>query len=111
MGNKLKNMRTNRQKKTNDANNNYGNEILIDNEEQCFHDDAICKADMEFLKSTVVCEENLNEIKEKLQRTMHYRHKMMKNPRIDVLESFPFFLTSPELVSSVLNILNLMKQL
>lgn len=102
MGAKLKNMRAaeNHRNKSNGANINNVNERIIEIEDtvEILHDDESCAVDMEFLQSTVVSADNLDQIKEKLRRTMHYRHKIMANPRTDVLESFPFFLTSPELV-------------
>lgn len=52
-----------------------------------------------FLKSVVVNDSNLDAIKEKLVETMRYRHDLMKNQRMDLKETFPFFFTRPQLVS------------
>lgn len=60
--------------------------------------------DIEFLKSAVVNEENMAEIKRRLKNTTKYRHEMMKTPEMDFLENFPYFFTDPKLVNDKKNI-------
>lgn len=51
------------------------------------------------LKSTIVNQENLELIKEKLKITSTYRSRLFTDRNINLLEQFPFFFTNPELVS------------
>lgn len=57
-----------------------------------------CKADIEILKSLRVCDENMAEIEMKLVNTMEYTIKMLETLEVDLLETFPYFFTNPELV-------------
>lgn len=59
------------------------------------------EAAMEYLQYAKVNEENLIEIKTKLIATMDYRIELMKNPKTDIKESFPFFFASTDLVKSI----------
>lgn len=52
------------------------------------------------LKSTMVNDQNIPMIKEKLIATMAYRLDMLKAPEVDLLENFPYFFSNPELVSN-----------
>lgn len=65
------------------------------------YSEMCAKKDVDFLKSTKVDEENMEIIKEKLKLTSSYRKKMVNDPSIDLLEFFPYFFTSPNLVSMV----------
>lgn len=56
---------------------------------------------IEFLKMAVVNDADMIEIQEKLTETMKYRHDLMKDARMDVKETFPFFFVYPELVSAL----------
>lgn len=60
--------------------------------------DEEAKADIDFLKTILVNEENIGLIKEKLIATKSYRLKMMEELEIDLLEMFPYFFTNPSLV-------------
>lgn len=63
-------------------------------------------AAMNFLKSVVVNDANLEEIKEKLIETMKHRHDLMKNQRMDIKETVPVFFACPELVCGVIDIVS-----
>lgn len=69
-----------------------------------------CKADIEILKTLRVCDENMADIEMKLVDTMEYRIKMLEMLEVDLLETFPYFFTNPDLVyfSIFLNLLMLM---
>lgn len=56
------------------------------------------EAAMDYLKTTVVTDSNLAQIKEKMVETMAYRIKLMNDQRMDIKESFPFLFVSVELV-------------
>lgn len=59
-----------------------------------------CEEDIELLKFTIVNKENMDVIKSKLAATSDYRRKMIRdNHSMDLLEKFPYFFTSHELVS------------
>lgn len=57
-----------------------------------------CEAAMNFLKSAVVNSENLAQIKQKMIETMAHRVQLMRDPKLDIKESFPFLFASIELV-------------
>lgn len=58
-----------------------------------------CQEDVEYLKTAVVNDENMELIKSKLAVTSDYRRKIIDDDHsIDLLEKFPYFFTSPELV-------------
>lgn len=50
------------------------------------------------LKLTVPTEENMDTVKMMLSKTVDLRVLMMKDKKVDVLESFPVFFTNPDLV-------------
>lgn len=54
--------------------------------------------DVNFLKSTKVNNENIQIVEGKLRLTAAYRKKMLNDLSIDLLETFPYFFTNPELV-------------
>lgn len=56
------------------------------------------KKDVELLKATLVNDENMTKIKEKLLSTLSYRLAMMETPELDLLETFPYFFTHSTLV-------------
>lgn len=99
MNSKLKNTRyTTKQNLNRSIASNRG---TINNNETEGDMDAVSerqKTAIEFLKSAMVNEENMETIKEKLKFTLSYRLEMMKTPELDVLETFPYFFTNPELV-------------
>lgn len=55
--------------------------------------------DFELLKSTMVNKENMAQIKEQLKRTLQYRMSLLNQIEVNLLESFPYFFVSAELVS------------
>lgn len=58
------------------------------------------KEDFENLKLIVVCEEEMENIKQKLVSTMQYRvDLMMSDKRLDIREAFPYILVESKLVS------------
>lgn len=57
------------------------------------------EASMDYLKCTVVNNDNMNQIRAKLIETMKYRSELMKDPKTDIRESFPYFFVSTDLVS------------
>lgn len=54
--------------------------------------------DVEFLKSVIVNDRNLESIKAKLISTSEYRSKMLEDKEIDLRIEFPYFFISPNLV-------------
>lgn len=59
-----------------------------------------CEEIVECLKFTIVNKENMAVIKSKLTATSAFRRKMIRdNHSLDLLEQFPYFFTSQELVS------------
>lgn len=56
-------------------------------------------AAIDYLKETVVNDDNLGEIKSKMIETMGHRTKLMKDQRMDIKEAFPFLFASVDLVS------------
>lgn len=61
------------------------------------------QADLNFFKSVVVGEENMEEIKLKLRSTVEARTKLMNDAKKDFLEQYPMFFTHPTLVISIVN--------
>lgn len=60
--------------------------------------------DVEFLKTTMVNDKTMDIIKSKLAATSEYRRKLIReNHSIDLLENFPYFFTSPQLVRKQFN--------
>lgn len=55
---------------------------------------------IKFLKTVVVDDTNIDLIKSKLVASSARRLKMVKVPKTDFLEHFPFFFFRPELVSN-----------
>lgn len=62
-------------------------------------DEVKLDAAMDYLKETVVNDDNLVEIKSKMIETMGHRTKLMKDQRMDIKEAFPFLFASVDLVS------------
>lgn len=56
---------------------------------------------MEFLRSVVVNDRSLSEIRKKLKETVQHRLQLMKIPELDLLEQFPFFFTHSNLVKYI----------
>lgn len=56
--------------------------------------------DVEYLKATLVNDENMTVIKQKLRSTSSYRLKMMDTLELDLLETFPYFFTHSSLVNT-----------
>lgn len=54
--------------------------------------------DLDFFKSVVVSEENMETIKQKLAMTVTARCAKMKEEKADYLEQFPIFFTHPSMV-------------
>lgn len=50
------------------------------------------------MKSVVIDDNNLEEIKADLRVSREYRCKMLLNPKTDLLESYPYFFTNVDLV-------------
>lgn len=59
-------------------------------------EDAI--ADFNDLKSTVVNDDNIQQIQDKLVLTRDYRLQILLNMDTDLLENFPYFFINPGLV-------------
>lgn len=54
------------------------------------------------LKNLIVRPENMELFKEKLKLTYNFRQEMIKsNNNLDLLENFPYFFSSPELVRRI----------
>lgn len=80
---------------------NYRKSLNADSSESegCEVTSTSYQEDVESLKFTVVNAENMDIIKSKLTATSEYRRKMIhENHSIDLLENFPYFFTSHELV-------------
>lgn len=60
--------------------------------------DIDVEIDFEILKATVITDESMDFIKEKLVRTQHYRQQMLSNLNMHLIECFPYFFVRPELV-------------
>lgn len=54
--------------------------------------------DLQFLKSVVVSNDNMDLIRQKLQSTVLIRSEKMKESKLDFLEQYPIFFTHPTLV-------------
>lgn len=63
------------------------------------YSDSDAAKDVDWLKSTVVNEKNMVEIKKKIKLTSAHRKKLLNDMSIDPLELFPYFFTNPNLVS------------
>lgn len=57
--------------------------------------------DMLYLKTVVVSDSNVDEIRNMLRITRIGRDELVKNDSIDFLEHFPFFFARPDLVSII----------
>lgn len=51
--------------------------------------------DVDVLKSLIVNAENLDIIKQKLNRTRAYRKRMLQNNETEIKEHFPYFFSHP----------------
>lgn len=56
--------------------------------------------DLLFLKTIVVNEDNLPEIRKMLRKTLSRRQELLNSEKVNLLEHFPFFFVHPQLVSS-----------
>lgn len=65
------------------------------------YSDIQAAADVKFLKSVKVNDENIQTIKEKIKLTSVYRKNMLNDLCMDLLENFPYFFTNPELVNTI----------
>lgn len=92
LGQKLKNMIMTRQKLSKASNNPVPADFTAAEKDKL-------EADMDYLKSTIVNSENLDQIKDKMIGTMAHRIHIMKDHRMDIKESFPFLFASVDLVS------------
>lgn len=102
LANRLKYLRTQRKKSLNASAVTTVSESEVDEETP-----DSCEEDVEFLKFTMVNEQNMNVIKSKLTATSEYRRKMIReNHSIDLLEKFPYFFTSHMLVSERMKLTN-----
>lgn len=59
--------------------------------------------DLLFLKNCVIKNTDVNVIIARLNSTRDLRKSMMKNRNVDLRESFPFFISDPQLVSIDMN--------
>lgn len=98
MNSKLKNVRATKRKHNGSHVSDLENTNMNDIEENVESVADRQRDDVESLKATIVNEENMAEIKQKLKFTLSYRLDMMKAPELDVKESFPYFFTDPALV-------------
>lgn len=71
----------------------------VDNVQTPGDEKARMKRLMNDLKSAVVNDLNLDDIKQKLTETMKHREKLMQNKLIDAKETFSVFYAHPELVN------------
>lgn len=69
-------------------------------------EDARAKEIFEELKSMIVSDTNRPEIEKNLKRCRQYRSSLLKIKETDLLESFPYFFTNPELVKQKPSILS-----
>lgn len=53
---------------------------------------------LQFLKTCVIKNTEINILVEKLKKTQNLRESMMRDENIDLRESFPFFFVNPSLV-------------
>lgn len=56
----------------------------------------------ELLKSTLVNNENMETIKHRLKLTLQYRLSLLRQIEINLLECFPYFFVSAELVRTII---------
>lgn len=95
---RMRNVRTAEKKRN--ANESDISQVLITNESIISVGEIAERErnDIEFLKITVVNDANLPFIKAKIQSTLSYRWKLMKEPELDLREIFPYFFTHSTLV-------------
>lgn len=83
------------------------NDLPGDSAEELPQASAIEDAESEVLvnkmKSLVIDESNLDDVKGDLRVTRSYRSKMLLNKRTDLLESYPYFFTHVDLVCATEN--------
>lgn len=58
--------------------------------------------DVIFLKSLVMCENNMEVFLEKLNSTREHRAKMLLDKKINLKEAFPYFFTHPQMVARLI---------
>lgn len=56
--------------------------------------------DLLYLKTTLISDSNIGEVRKRLEKTRKKRDEMVKDEETDLLEQFPFFFTCPQLVSN-----------
>lgn len=56
--------------------------------------------DLLYLKTVVISETNLDEVRKKLEITREHRDELVRKDTIDLMEHFPFFFTRPQLVTN-----------
>lgn len=61
------------------------------------------QADLNFLKSVVATDENMDMIKSKLIATARHRFTMGSEMKLNFLEQLPIFFTNPDLVENFFN--------
>lgn len=106
LGKKIRNEKFNSKKKALKATAVIESGTIGDEQEN--EDLETIKQHFENLKLTVPNDENVETVKFLLNKTASLRLEMMKNQKVDVLESFPGFFTNPELVSiNILHIITL----
>lgn len=62
--------------------------------------DSTNELDIEWLKSAVVNDENIDEIKRRMISTIDHRKILMTQPETDPMECFPYLFTHPLLVNT-----------
>lgn len=60
------------------------------------------RSEIQFLKSVVVNDQNLQVIKEKLFATAEFRKEMLRDEKTELRVEFPYFFTNPYLVCTIL---------
>lgn len=67
------------------------------------YSDDQAENDLLFLKSIVVNDRNMEEIKLKLTKTASYRKKLLNKNELNLRVNFPYFYMHPQLVSRLLS--------
>ncbi|XP_031639195.1 uncharacterized protein LOC116351255, partial [Contarinia nasturtii] len=85
--------------------NKSANNVSLNTSQQVQHitssddvDETVAAAEVIFLKSLVVSDENMETLLQKLNSTRTYRHKILKDKNIHLKEQFPYFFTHPHLI-------------
>lgn len=96
MNNRLKNVREGLNKSTRESKNRNSTNPRINTDEQCHISDE----EAVLLLKTIVVNDTIESIKQKLKQTRKYRHKLLLNKELNLKETFPYFFTYPQLVSA-----------